>query len=200
MAGSARAADLGHAVRPRTDDEARIKSSSPGRVDLYNPQPPRRAVAMWGTIGSRALRDVLLGERLDAPPFQQTREVLPRRGHASSTFTASACPGSNDGDQVPSHGPPRNHCFCRGNSARAHDSHPLGAGMEPSAYARQPTRLSTGRDRAYRRARDALEPHSARRRSSRTRSSASVCGDRSTPCPHTGTARRPAAYLRKRRM
>jgi hypothetical protein len=69
---------------------------------------------MWGTIGSRALRDVLLGERLDAPPFQQTREVLPRRGHASSTFTASACPGSNDGDHGPLPRSPAKPLFLQG--------------------------------------------------------------------------------------
>src|SRR5215217_894363 len=111
MAGSARAADLGHAVRPRTDDEARLKSSSPGACRLVQPATTPEGGCDVGDYWIPRLTGVLLGERLDAPPFQQTREVLPRRGHASSTFTASACPGSNDGDHGPSRGPPRNHCF-----------------------------------------------------------------------------------------
>jgi hypothetical protein len=57
----------------------------------------------------------------------------------------------------------------------------------------------TGRDRACLRGPGAREPRSPRRRSSRMGSSANVCGDRSSPFPRTGTARRPAVYLPKSR-
>jgi hypothetical protein len=87
---------------------------------------------MWGTIGSRALREYCWANVWMLRRFSKREKYC----HDGGMPRPPSRPRLARGPTTAIMGPPAvpaKPLFCRGNSARVHDSHPLGAGMEPSA-------------------------------------------------------------------
>src|SRR5215218_7892484 len=89
---------------------------------------------MWGTIGSRALREYCWANVWMLRRFSKREKYC----HDGGMPRPPSRPRLARGPTTAIRGPPAvpaKPLFCRGNSARVHDSHRLGAGMEPSASA-----------------------------------------------------------------